>query len=68
MIEKVYTLKHETTNEIVNIKAIDVDSETHKYNWCFWVIDKELKLLKAVYSQRYSIVNIETIKEDERAN
>lgn len=55
-----YHLKHETTEEFVQIKAVSVDSETHKYCWTFWRFDfsGETKLIKCVYSQRYSIVEI----------
>jgi len=53
---KEYTIKHETTHEVVTIKAQTIDSETHKYQWTFWGVNETGEI--AIYSQRWNIVDI----------
>lgn len=59
--QKEYTLKHETTGEIVSIIANSIDSDTHKYQWSFFVLANSGLELRCVYSQRWNIISIEKL-------
>ena len=59
---KKYTIRHETTGEIKEIIAYDIDSDSHKYNWTFWHIDDTQKFMKCIYSHRWNIINIEKLE------
>lgn len=57
--QKIYTIQHETTGHTVEVVANRIDSETHKYQWCFWEITESGEELLCAYSQRWNIVNID---------
>jgi hypothetical protein len=58
---KEYTIKHETTGEERKIKAISIDSSTHKYQWTFWGVESTGEI--AMHSQRWNIIEIKDIEE-----